>query len=107
MSVYDVTLDFLRARDLSSPKSLYGCTAAQDQVARMLKRGMSISQVAAALGSSLSAVEANAAGVAKALGVHTSELSDILARLEDIDLDEQGGIDIDHFRTAFGLEPAR
>ncbi len=73
----------------------------------MLKRGMSIAQVAAALGSPLAAVEANAAGVAQALGVHTSELSETLARLENIDPDDEAGIDIDHFRTAFGLEPAR
>lgn len=73
----------------------------------MLRRGMSLPQIAAALGHSLAAVEAHATALAEALGVQTSELPSALGSIQPFDLEQEAGIDIEHFRTAFGLEPAR
>lgn len=107
MSVVDVTLDFLRSRDISGRSSLYGWTSAQDQLARMLRRGMQEAEVAAATGRPLAAIAADVAVLARDLGVHTLHLRAALADLSWLDAEEQAGIDIDHFRTAFGLTPAR
>lgn len=73
----------------------------------MLRRGMKEAEVAAATGRPVTTIAADAAALARDLGVHTSRLTAALADLPWLDAEEQAGIDIDHFRTAFGLAPTR
>lgn len=107
MSVYDVTLDFLRDRDFTAPVSSYGLTPRQDQLARMLRRGMTRAEASSAMSLPMGIIDDECAALAQAFGVSSDQLSDTLSSLAGLAASDDARIDIDHFRTAFGLEPAR